>query len=75
MMSRRVLEFVMITLVAPVPSFASVMISPSIAAECHNKSNPNDACQYDFPCHLNLLCSGLKPKHWALFNPYDGDAA
>ena len=44
-----------------VVSFAvSATICPCVAAQGQNKSNQNDACHYEFPCHANLLYVGLR---------------
>ncbi len=39
---------------------ASATICPCVAAQCQDKSNQNDACHYEFPCHANLLYVGLR---------------
>jgi hypothetical protein len=49
----------------------SATICPCVAAQRHYKSNQNDAYQYELPCHVNLLCIGLKPDSCGLFNPHD----
>ena len=62
MMSWRVLALVMVAFVVSVPSLASVMISPSVAAQGQQKSDQNDSDEYALPCHVNLLCIGLKTR-------------
>jgi hypothetical protein len=50
----------MVVFTVSVPFFTSVAISPCVAAQCQDKSNQNDACHYEFPCHANLLYVGLR---------------
>ncbi len=70
-----ILVLVMVILVASVPSFSPVMISPGVAAQCHCESYQGDADHHEFACHFNLLRIGLNPDLCGLSNPYDGDAA
>ena len=61
----------MVALVIMVSLAVSAMICPNVAAQCQYESNQNYADQYELPCHVNLLCVGLKSDSCGLFNPYD----
>jgi hypothetical protein len=75
MMSMVRLVAVVIALAIIVVLAVSATVCPCVASQSQYKSNQNDACQNELPCHCNLLSVGLKPDPCGLFNPYDGDAA
>jgi hypothetical protein len=75
MMSMVRLGAVVIALIIMVSFSVSATICPCVATQSQYESNQNYTCQYELPCHVNLLCVELKPDPCGLFNPYDGGVA
>ena len=72
MMSSRSLVVVMVAFVIPVPSAASVTISPGVAPKCQRKPNQCDAYDHESAYHVALLCFGLLTVPCHLSDQYDG---
>jgi hypothetical protein len=51
---------VLVTLVVPMPSIASVSISPCVAAQCQGESYQCYADDHEFAYHVDLLAFGLR---------------
>ena len=53
------LVVLMAALVVMVTLTVFAMTCPNVTAQYQYESNQNDSDEYEFPCHVNLLCVGL----------------